>query len=486
MEKPDKHIYRLWGLKLCRLWEQQGFVVLTILLLALLVGIILWNSQQNNVNLLEYKIEIFKEKIARNLSSNELFKIEDGLKLDKDILVIEKDKATIQNGVYTTLVQALGGSALIINAYLGFCNFKIGEKNLKVAEDKQVTERFSKAIEHLGNEKAIDVRLGGIYALEQIAIDSPEKYHWTIVEILSAFVRGKRQIKELSIAPIDSELDLNEASQESPFNATSQKLEKVGIDIQTALTVMGRRNVKKDPEGKHIDLRKVNLVGVELPNADFSGAILCNANFSGAILCNAILCDVDFMGANLSNTYLNGVNLCEARLSFANLNDTDLTATLDANNKMVFANLSDARLLGATFVKAKLSGADFYRAHLCGANFKGAELNNVSNFNTAILGGMKVNNISLPGANFTGARFGGILSGTIFEDSNLTNTDLSNAFLDNATFVGTDLTNTNFIDANLHNADLSKCKNLTQEQLDLARTYENAKLPAYLTSSPAS
>ncbi len=471
MEKPDKHIYRLWGLKPCRLWEKQGFVVLTILLLALLVGIILWNSQQNNVNLLEYKIEIFKEKIAQDLSGSELFKIEDRLKLDKDILVIEKDKTTIQNGVYTTLVQALGGAVLIINAYLGYCN-------LKVAEDKQVTERFSKAIEHLGNEKAIDVRLGGIYALEQIAIDSPEKYHWTIVEILSAFVRGKRQIKELSTAPIDSELDLTEASQESPFNATSQKFEKVGIDIQVALTVLGRRNVGEDPKGKRIDLRKVNLVGVELPNAKFSGAILCNA----------ILCDVDFMGANLSNAYLNGVDLCEARLSFANLNDTDLTATSDTNN----TNLRYARLLGATFVNAKLSGANFYRAHLCGANFKGAELNNVSNFNTAILGGMKVNNISLPGANFTGARlsfnpidenFGGIN----FEDANLNNTNLSNNFaLRNANFGSADLTNTNLIGASLDDADLSQCKNLTQEQLNLALTSENTKLPSYLTTSPAS
>jgi hypothetical protein len=193
MEKPDKHIYRLWGLKLCRLWEQQGFVVLTILLLALLVGIILWNSQQNNVNLLEYKIEISKEEIARNLSSNELFKIEDGLELKKDILILEKDTTTLQNAIYPPLVQVIGGAILSITAFVGYCNFKIGEENLKVGqkslevtEGKQVTERFSKSIEHLGSDK-IDVRLGGIYALEQIAIDSPRKYHWTIVEILSAF-----------------------------------------------------------------------------------------------------------------------------------------------------------------------------------------------------------------------------------------------------------------------------------------------------------
>ena len=109
------------------------------------------------------------------------------MKLEKDILVVEKDKATLQNGVYTTLVQALGGLILSVTAYVGYRNFKIGEENLKVTEDKQVTERFSKGIEHLGNDK-IDIRLGGIYALEQIANDS-SKYHWTIVEILSSFVR---------------------------------------------------------------------------------------------------------------------------------------------------------------------------------------------------------------------------------------------------------------------------------------------------------
>jgi uncharacterized protein YjbI with pentapeptide repeats len=466
MEKPDKHIYRLWGLKLCRLWEKQGFVVLTILLLALLVGIILWNSQQNNVNLLEYKIEVFKEKIARNLSGSELFKIEDRLKLDKDILVIEKDKTTIQNGVYTTLVQALGGSALIINAYLGFCNFKIGEKNLKVAEDKQVTERFSKAIEHLGNEKAIDVRLGGIYALEQIAIDSPEKYHWTIVEILSAFVRGKRQIKELSIAPVDSELDLNEASQESPFNATSHKFEKVGIDIQTALTVLGRRNVAKDPEDKHIDLRQVNLVGIELPNAQFSKIDLSGANLQDAFLKNV----------NLSKADLTAVNFLGAKLFFANLNDADLTANLNTNNEWAYVNLTCSYLVDTTFVKAKLSGADFHNAVIDGANFTDAKLENINNFSTA-----RLNN-----TNFTGARLSLNLIGTNFRDSNLTNTDLSRSLIQDSIFEDTDMTNTNLSNACLHNADLSKCKNLTQEQLDLARTYENAKLPAYLTSSPAS
>ncbi len=34
----------------------------------------------------------------------------------------------------------------------------------------------------------LEVRLGGIYALERIARDSP-KDHWTIMEVLTAYVR---------------------------------------------------------------------------------------------------------------------------------------------------------------------------------------------------------------------------------------------------------------------------------------------------------
>jgi hypothetical protein len=231
--------------------------------------------QQFNVNALGLKINILEQKIARMTA------VDERLKLEKDILVIEKDKTTIQNGVYTTLVQAAGGLILSITAYVGYCNFKVGEenlkigqKNLKVAEDKQVTERFSKAIEHLGSEK-IDIRLGGIYALEQIAIDSP-KYHWTIVEILSAFVREKCPIQEVV--------------------EQRQQLEKVSADIQAALTVLGRRKTEQDPPKKSIDLRNTYLAQVELQEATLSGI-----NLSGAALCSA-----DLSGANLNKAVLSG------------------------------------------------------------------------------------------------------------------------------------------------------------------------------------
>ena len=57
----------------------------------------------------------------------------------------------------------------------------------EIAEQGHITERYTKAIQQLG-DTSLAVRLGGIYALERIAIDS-ERDHPTVVEVLSAFVR---------------------------------------------------------------------------------------------------------------------------------------------------------------------------------------------------------------------------------------------------------------------------------------------------------
>ena len=50
-----------------------------------------------------------------------------------------------------------------------------------------MTDRYTKAIEQLGSGK-LDIRLGGIYAPERIAHDSPRD-HPTVLEVLAAFIR---------------------------------------------------------------------------------------------------------------------------------------------------------------------------------------------------------------------------------------------------------------------------------------------------------
>lgn len=87
--------------------------------------------------------------------------------------------------------KAMDDSAIAANksADAALDNAKAALKNAEAAQDKQITERFTKAVEQLGSDN-ISIRLGGIYALERIANDS-EKDHWTIMEVLTAFVREK-------------------------------------------------------------------------------------------------------------------------------------------------------------------------------------------------------------------------------------------------------------------------------------------------------
>jgi hypothetical protein len=84
------------------------------------------------------------------------------------------------SGFRTAFVAGLAGLAA-----LG--SLAMATRTYRLSQQGQITDRYTKAIEQLGSDK-LDVRLGGIYALERLAIDSARD-HPTVVEVLSAFVR---------------------------------------------------------------------------------------------------------------------------------------------------------------------------------------------------------------------------------------------------------------------------------------------------------
>ena len=59
-------------------------------------------------------------------------------------------------------------------------NLKNAQETLRISQEGQITERFTKAIDQLGNKDSLAVRVGGIYALERIARDS-ERDHGPII-----------------------------------------------------------------------------------------------------------------------------------------------------------------------------------------------------------------------------------------------------------------------------------------------------------------
>jgi hypothetical protein len=80
------------------------------------------------------------------------------------------------------LLQALGGLVLAAGAYFTGRTFALNREG-------QITERFTRAVEQLADEK-LDIRLGGIYALERIARDS-ETHYEPVIEVLAAFLRER-------------------------------------------------------------------------------------------------------------------------------------------------------------------------------------------------------------------------------------------------------------------------------------------------------
>ena len=197
-----------------------------------------------------------------------------GLQLaSREVLLTPKEYLELQNSYRATIVQALGGIALLFGLYLTW-------RRLEIAGEGQITERFTRAIDQLGSEK-LEVRLGGIYALERIARDS-KRDHWPIMEVLTAYVR------ERSPAPEKS----RDGEESDPKPVTP--------DIQAILTVVGRRRVEFDPPEQNLDLSGTNLSGAHLHRANLSGMDLCGANLSQAFLYEANLSWALLVEANLS------------------------------------------------------------------------------------------------------------------------------------------------------------------------------------------
>jgi Pentapeptide repeats (8 copies) len=228
-----------------------------------------------------------------------------------DVSSAEGPRLQTARGQLLALVAVLfAAGALVFSAR----TFTLARRTVELTGQRHATGRYATAIEQLGSDK-LDVRIGGIYALERIARDSA-KDHPTVMEVLTAFIREHSR------------------DQWPPSHGHGRK--KMRPDLQAALTVMGRRDAQRDIQR------------------------------------------LDLTAADLSSASLTGANLAGAQLAFADLSCTYLSNATFSGGCLLGANLHSASIGGADFTGADLTGADFTfalaAADLNGANFAGARL----------------------------------------------------------------------------------------------------------------
>jgi hypothetical protein len=200
-----------------------------------------------------------------------------------------------------------------------------------ISQEGQITERFTRAVEQLGNEK-LEIRLGGIYALERIARDS-ERDYWPIMEILAAYVRENAPKKEEEQWPKEegSSKDGQSAKEGPP-------LVKPATDIQAILTVIGQRTLTFEAgEDKRLDLSGKNLIGVDLREANLTGIDLRGAD----------LRESDLRGAACFKTIFGGKILQRELLRQGAFDESAFDPSAFDVGLVTGADLRGANLMGA-------------------------------------------------------------------------------------------------------------------------------------------
>ncbi|WP_405586319.1 pentapeptide repeat-containing protein [Streptomyces sp. NBC_01092] len=240
--------------------------------------------------------------------------------------VTPTEKRLLRIQMATVLATLLPGFAALFALIFTFTSVNQTREELRIAEQGQITDRYTAAVTNLGAD-SIDQRIGGAFALQRIMKDSPRDRP-SIVRILCAFVRVHAPARR-------------------PHNASSGKIAVIppypAADVSAALEVLRSRTI-----------RRGDALGVELSNAAIRGAYLYGARLEGAFLNLA-----DLRGADLNRVWLR----------FAYLREADLRGAYLRGARMEGVHLRGADLRGAD-----LRGAHFYHAGFNATNLRGADI----------------------------------------------------------------------------------------------------------------
>jgi hypothetical protein len=280
----------------------------------------------------------------------------------------EKDRIELEDKARATIGQLVSAVGLVATVAITLISVNgvrsSSRETLRQAARNQTYERFARAIEQLGargsdNRKLIEVRLGGIYLLEEVGsgLEAPA-LRPSATAVLTAYIRAnaprRRKFSASPIPPVSERCSLGP--------------QRVPPDIEAALAVLRHfylAGVKRtDPPA--LDLSQTELSGADLESMDLRGS-----NLNGTRLFMAQLRSADLRDARLEGVDARGACFVSTRADRARfINDAGKDKALvagrrpaDLRQAVLFAtNLTDAQMSYVDFRGAVLDGAIFTRA----------------------------------------------------------------------------------------------------------------------------
>jgi uncharacterized protein YjbI with pentapeptide repeats len=323
----------------------------------------------------------------------------------------------------TFAASLLGGLAVGAGALVAYRSMEVGrgqlhllvsgqEMNLRQLELSQaelVASRFKNAVEHLGST-SLTVRLGGVYALTEIAADHVHLKR-SVFEILSAVAR----VRSAERIPGDR---------------------RPAADLLAVIAHLGSGpgSTVEAP----IDLHGADLHGLDLSRLNFSGANLERTLLAGCILDGADFTNARMEGASLYGALSAGTVFDQALMPFADLQLLNYGEQGRGGPRFRSTNLYGANLFGASLDGSEFTGCDLYSSDLTLASVSSAVFER---------------------SNFTSARMIGVNgTGAVFSDCSLNGISALSARFRGAQFRETGLSQANFKDADLGEVIFDGCE----------------------------
>lgn len=204
----------------------------------------------------------------------------------------------ILRNIALSTIAILGGPFVVWRTYLFQKDIALKAENTNIADRNSFNGIFTKAIEQLGafkgeDEPNLNVRIGAIYALEKLS-QANINYYQVIIDILCSYVR-----------------------ENSPVSLDNPQInDLIRIDVETAITVIGRRKRLKNESTLNLSL--ANFTGANMQNGDFRSTVFSLSNFNHASLRLANLEGTVFTCADLDKADLRDAkNLTCEKLSRA-------------------------------------------------------------------------------------------------------------------------------------------------------------------------